>query len=52
VFGTDYPGVRQRPYVGMLMGVNRYAAHRDLHIPLERLSAMLNLNVQGAGLLP
>ena len=52
VFGTDYPGVRQRPYVDMLMGVNRYAAHRDLHIPLERLSAMLDVNVQGAGLLP
>jgi predicted TIM-barrel fold metal-dependent hydrolase len=52
VFGTDYPGVRQRQYVDMLMGVNRYAAHRDLQIPVDRLSAMLDKNIHGAGLLP
>ncbi|HEX9913498.1 MAG TPA: amidohydrolase family protein [Candidatus Bathyarchaeia archaeon] len=52
VFGTDYPGVRQRQYVDMLMGVNRYAPHRDLHIPLDKLSGMLDKNVHSAGLLP
>jgi len=46
VFGTDYPGVRQRPYVEMLMSVNRYAAHPDLMIPEDRLSAILDENVQ------
>lgn len=46
VFGTDYPGVRQRPYVDMLMSVNRYAAHPDLMIPEDQLSAMLDENVQ------
>lgn len=46
VFGTDYPGVRQRPYVDMLMNLNRYAAHDDLRIPLDKISAMLDRNVQ------
>ncbi|MBN2334083.1 hypothetical protein JXL21_00890, partial [Candidatus Bathyarchaeota archaeon] len=46
VFGTDYPGVRQRPYVDMLMNLNRYATHQDLWIPMDRISAMLDRNVQ------
>ena len=46
VFGTDYPGVRQRPYVEMLMGLNRYAHHRDLHIPMDNISGMLDRNIQ------
>ena len=46
IFGTDYPGVRQRPYVDMLMNVNHYATHEDLRIPEDKLSAMMDLNVQ------
>jgi predicted TIM-barrel fold metal-dependent hydrolase len=46
VFGTDYPGVRQRPYVDMLMSVNRYATHPDLRIPVDQLSSILDENVQ------
>jgi hypothetical protein len=46
VFGTDYPGVRQRPYVDMLMNINRYAPHDDLKIQQSRLSAILDENVQ------
>lgn len=46
VFGTDYPGVRQRPYVEMLMGLNRYAHHRDLQIPMDMISGMLDRNIQ------
>jgi len=46
VFGTDYPGIRQKPYLDMLMAVNRYAPHRDLQIPAEKLWAMLDENVQ------
>lgn len=46
VFGTDYPGVRQKQYVDMLMSVNRYAPHPDLRIPEEQLWAMLDVNVQ------
>lgn len=46
VFGTDYPGVRQRPYVDLLMSVNRYAAHPDLMIPEDRLRAILDENIQ------
>ena len=45
VFGTDYPGVRQRPYLDMIMNINRYASHPDLRIPMDRLSAMLDVNV-------
>jgi predicted TIM-barrel fold metal-dependent hydrolase len=46
VFGTDYPGVRQRPYLDLLMSVNRYAAHPDLMIPEDRLRAILDENAQ------
>ena len=46
VFGTDYPGVRQRPYVDLLMSINRYAAHPDLRIPEESLAAILDANVE------
>jgi len=46
VFGTDYPGVRQRPYLDMLLSINKYATHRDLMIPEERLLAMLDENVK------
>ncbi len=46
VFGTDYPGVRQKPYKDMLMSVNRYSTHQDLRIPEERLSAILDENVK------
>jgi len=38
--------VRQRPYVDMLMNLNRYAAHDDLRIPLDKISAMLDRNAQ------
>jgi hypothetical protein len=30
----------------MLMSVNKYAPHRDLYIPTERLWAMLDENIQ------
>ena len=46
VFGTDYPGVRQRPYLDMLMSVNRYAAHEELRIPEASLMAMVDENVK------
>jgi len=46
VFGTDYPGVRQRPYVDMLMSVNRYTPHPDLTIPEAELSAILGENAK------
>ena len=46
IFGTDYPGIRQRPYVDMLMNINRYALHSDLHLPLDKISDMLDKNVQ------
>ena len=46
VFGTDYPGIRQRPYLDMLMSANKYAPNRDLQIPVEKLWAMLDENVQ------
>jgi predicted TIM-barrel fold metal-dependent hydrolase len=46
VFGTDYPGVRQRPYADMLMSVNRYATHPDLRIPEDRLSAIMDENIR------
>jgi len=46
VFGTDYPGVRQRPYIETLMSVNRYAPHPDLEIPEDSLMAMLDENVR------
>ncbi|MCW4050538.1 MAG: amidohydrolase [Candidatus Bathyarchaeota archaeon] len=46
IFGTDYPGVRQRPYVDMLLNLNRYAPHEDLRIPMDKISAMLDVNIQ------
>jgi len=46
VFGTDYPGLRQRPYLDMLMNVNRYAPHEDLRIPPGKLADMLDVNVK------
>jgi predicted TIM-barrel fold metal-dependent hydrolase len=46
VFGTDYPGIRQKPYLDMLMSANKYAPHKDLQIPEEKLWAMLDENVQ------
>lgn len=52
IFGTDYPGVRQRPYVDMLMNLNRYAPHADLHLPMDKISGMLDKNLQNTGLLP
>ena len=52
VFGTDYPGVRQRPYVDMLLNLNRYATHEDLRIPLDKISDMLDKNIHDTGLIP
>ena len=46
VFGTDYPGVRQQPYVELLMSVNKYAAHEDLKIPRNLLTAMMDENIK------
>ena len=52
VFGTDYPGVRQRPYVDMLMDINRYATHDDLKLPMDRVMNMLDKNIHNHGLVP
>ena len=52
IFGTDYPGVRQRPYVDMLMNINRYAPHSDLHLSMDKISGMLDKNIHNSGLLP
>ena len=46
IFGTDYPGVRQRPYVDMLMNINRYATHDDLKLPMDRVSDIMDKNIQ------
>ena len=46
VFGTDYPGVRQRPYIDMLMNINRYATHEDLKIPPSLLDSIATDNVE------
>jgi predicted TIM-barrel fold metal-dependent hydrolase len=46
VFGTDYPGVRQRPYLDMLMSINRYATHEDLRIPESKLLSIIDENAQ------
>jgi predicted TIM-barrel fold metal-dependent hydrolase len=46
VFGTDYPGVRQRPYVNMLMNINKYATHDDLKLPMDRVADLLDKNIQ------
>jgi len=45
IFGTDYPGVRQRPYMDMLLNINRYATHEDLKIPQEMLHAIATDNI-------
>lgn len=45
VFGTDYPGVRQRLYLDMLMSFNRCATHKDLKISENQISAILDENV-------
>ena len=52
VFGTDYPGVRQRPYVDMLMDINRYATHDDLKLPMDRVMNLLDKNIHSNGLVP
>lgn len=52
VFGTDYPGVRQRPYVDMLMDINMYATHDDLKLPMDRVMNMLDKNIHSHGLVP
>lgn len=44
IFGTDYPGVRQKPYIELLMSVNRYAPHEELEIPEDKLNAILGEN--------
>ena len=44
VFGTDYPGTRQKPYLDMLLSVNRYAPHKDLQLPAEELMNLLDKN--------
>ncbi|MBE0633972.1 amidohydrolase family protein, partial [Candidatus Bathyarchaeota archaeon] len=46
VFGTDYPGVRQRQYVDMLMDINRYAPHADLMLPMDKIADLMDKNVQ------
>ncbi|MBD3173231.1 amidohydrolase family protein [Candidatus Bathyarchaeota archaeon] len=46
IFGTDYPGVRQRPYVDMLLNINRYATHDDLKLPMDKVSDILDKNIQ------
>jgi predicted TIM-barrel fold metal-dependent hydrolase len=45
IFGTDYPGVRQRPCMDMLLNINRYATHEDLKIPQEMLHSMATDNI-------
>ena len=52
IFGTDYPGVTQRPYVDMLTSINRYATHKDLILPMEKVMDILDKNIHEAGLLP
>jgi predicted TIM-barrel fold metal-dependent hydrolase len=46
VFGTDYPGVRQRPYIDLLMSINRYATHEELKIPHSLLDSIPTENVK------
>jgi hypothetical protein len=45
VFGTDYRGVCQRPYMDKLMSINRYATHEDLRIPESQLVSIIDENV-------
>jgi len=44
LFGTDYPGVRQKAYLEILWSVNRFSPSRDLDIPLDSLQATLDAN--------
>ncbi len=44
VFGTDYPGIRQKPYLDMLLSVNKYAPHSDLQLPTDALMDLLDKN--------
>jgi predicted TIM-barrel fold metal-dependent hydrolase len=46
IFGTDYPGIRQRSYLDMLLNINRYAVHEELKLPMENIFAMLDQNIQ------
>lgn len=46
IFGTDYPGIRQRPYLNILMNINRYAPHNSLEIPVDKISSMMDKNIQ------
>ena len=46
VFGTDYPGVRQKPYIDMLMSINRYSTHEDLRISEAGLLSIVGENAQ------
>ncbi|MBS7630264.1 amidohydrolase [Candidatus Bathyarchaeota archaeon] len=46
VFGTDYPGVRQKFYKELLVSVNKYAPHEDLKIPKEKLEAITSDNIK------
>jgi len=46
VFGTDYPGVRQKFYRELLMSVNRYAPYKDLEIPEKKLEAIMSDNIK------
>jgi hypothetical protein len=39
-------GVHKKPYLGMLMSVNRYTAHEELRLPEASLMAMVNENVK------
>lgn len=46
VFGTDYPGVRQKFYKELLASVNKYAPHEDLKIPKGKLEALMSDNIK------
>ena len=44
VFGTNYPGVRQSPYVDTPMPVTSYTTHICLRIPEDQPSGILDKN--------
>ena len=46
IFGTDYPGVHQRPYMDMLLNINRYTTHEDLKIPQAILHSIATDNIE------
>jgi len=46
VFGTDYPGVRQKFYRDLLRSVNKYAPHKELEIPEKKLEAIMSDNIK------